>query len=269
MKKDIQSIIQTARSVDRPNALEFIHRVFDDFHPQAGDRLTGEDPAIIGGVALFHGRPVTVIGQRRGKSTEENIHCRFGMPNPSGYHKARRLMMQADKFRRPVLTIVDTPGAYPGLEAEAFGQGAAIARCLATASRVQGPSLALVLGEGGSGGALALSVTDEIWMMEHAIYSVVSPEGCASILWKDASRAAEAALALKLTAQDAVKLGICDHIISENFAFEGSMGAYQQYEDYLADFLERQDRISPADRLKARYDKYRKVGSVSDHSIGS
>lgn len=269
MTASMEKLIQRARSADRPNALEFIHRVFEDFHPQAGDRLTGEDPAIVGGVALFHGRPVTVIGQRRGRSTEENIHCRFGMPTPAGYHKARRLMMQADKFRRPVLTLVDTPGAYPGLEAEALGQGAAIARCLALASRISVPSLALVLGEGGSGGALALSVTDEIWMMENAIYSVVSPEGCASILWKDPSRAGEAAAALKLTARDAVKLGICDHILTETFAFEGSMGAYRQYEDYLEDFLARQDKISPADRLKARYDKYRKVGSVYDHSIGS
>lgn len=262
-------IIKKARSQDRPNALEFISRVFEDFHPQAGDRLTGEDPAIVGGVALFKGRPVTVIGQRRGRSTEENILTRFGMPTPSGYHKARRLMMQADKFRRPVLTIVDTPGAYPGIEAEALGQGAAIARCLALASRIHSPTLALILGEGGSGGALALSVTDEIWMMENAIYSVVSPEGCASILWKDPSRSAEAAQALKVTAQDAVDLGICDRILSEKFAFEASLGAYQQYEDALEEFLARHDKISESDRLKARYDKYRKVGSMYDRSIGT
>ena len=180
--------VAIARHPQRPNITDYIQALFTDFFEQKGDRLCGEDAAILGGVALYHGRPVTVIGTRKGKTLEENLKCNFGMPNPEGYRKALRLMRQAEKFRRPILTFIDTSGAYPGLEAEAHGQGEAIAWNLYEMSRLTVPVIALITGEGNSGGALALAVADRVLMLEHSVYAILSPEGFASILWKDAGR---------------------------------------------------------------------------------
>ena len=184
--------VALARHPERPGTADFIKHLFTDFFEQRGDRLCAEDGSILGGVALFHGKPVTVIGHRKGRSLEENLSLHFGMPSPEGYRKAQRLMLQAEKFRRPVITFIDTPGAYPGLEAEARGQAEAIARTLALSSRLTVPIVSVVTGEGGSGGALALGVGNRVLMLENAVYSVLSPEGFAAILWKDASRSDEA-----------------------------------------------------------------------------
>ena len=194
--------VALARHPERPGTADFIKHLFTDFFEQRGDRLCAENGSILGGVALFHGKPVTVIGHRKGRSLEENLSLHFGMPSPEGYRKAQRLMLQAEKFRRPVITFIDTPGAYPGLEAEARGQAEAIARTLALSSRLTVPIVSVVTGEGGSGGALALGVGNRVLMLENAVYSVLSPEGFAAILWKDASRSDEACGVMKLTAAD-------------------------------------------------------------------
>lgn len=207
--------VALARHAARPGTADYIQALFTDFFEQKGDRLYGEDAAILGGIALFHGKPVTVLGHRKGRNLQENTRCNFGMPSPEGYRKAQRLMQQAEKFGRPVITFVDTPGAYPGLEAETRGQGDAIARSLAVMSRLQVPLIAVVTGEGGSGGALALAMGNTVLMLEHAVYSVLSPEGFASILWKDAARAKEACDVMKLTAQDLLDLGVADEILPE------------------------------------------------------
>lgn len=225
--------VALARRPDRPVAEEYIEAMFNQFFPLYGDRLHGEDGSILGGVGFFHGRPVTVIAQQKGRSLEENIACRFGMANPEGYRKAVRLMKQAEKFRRPVITFVDTPGAYPGVEAEAGGQGEAIARSIACMAGLEVPTVAVFIGEGGSGGALALAVSDRTIMLENSIFSILSPEGFASILWKDASRHEEAAEVMKLTAGDLMELGICDTVIAE-----GSEGAHKARE-YVFDQTER------------------------------
>lgn len=207
--------VALARQTGRPGTLDYIQALFTDFFEQKGDRLCGDDPSILGGIALFHGRAVTVIGHRKGRNLAENTRCNFGMPTPEGYRKAQRLMQQADKFGRPIITFVDTPGAYPGLEAEARGQGEAIARSLAVMSQLSVPLIAVITGEGGSGGALALAMGNTVLMLEHAVYSVLSPEGFASILWKDPSRSKEACSVMKLTAQDLLDLGVIDGIIPE------------------------------------------------------
>ena len=197
--------VALARHPQRPNITDYIDGLFTDFFEQRGDRACREDPAILGGIALFHGRPVTVIGTRKGKTLEENLRCNFGMPGPEGYRKALRLMKQAEKFRRPIFTFIDTAGAYPGLEAEEHGQGEAIARNLFEMSRLTVPVIAVVTGEGNSGGALALAVADRVLMLENAVYAILSPEGFASILWKDAQRSGEAAELMKLTAPELKK----------------------------------------------------------------
>ncbi len=207
--------VKLARHPDRPGTADFIDALFTDFFEQRGDRFCGEDPSILGGIARFHGRPVTVVGHRKGKSLEENLRCNFGMPSPEGYRKAQRLMKQAEKFGRPIITFVDTPGAYPGKEAEERGQGEAIARCLALMSALEVPIISVITGEGGSGGALALAVANRVLMLEHAVYSVLSPEGFASILWKDSSRADEACGVMKLTAQDLRRGGIVQGVLRE------------------------------------------------------
>ena len=207
--------VALARHPQRPNITDYIDGLFTDFFEQRGDRACREDPAILGGVALFHGRPVTVIGTRKGKTLEENLRCNFGMPGPEGYRKALRLMKQAEKFRRPIFTFIDTAGAYPGLEAEEHGQGEAIARNLFEMSRLTVPVIAVVTGEGNSGGALALAVADRVLMLENAVYAILSPEGFASILWKDAQRSGEAAELMKLTAPELKKLGVIDGIVRE------------------------------------------------------
>ncbi len=207
--------VALARHPQRPNITDYINGLFTDFFEQRGDRACREDAAILGGIALFHGRPVTVIGTRKGRDLEENLCCNFGMPGPEGYRKALRLMKQAEKFHRPIFTFIDTSGAYPGLEAEERGQGEAIARNLFEMSRLTVPVIAVVTGEGNSGGALALAVANRVLMLENAVYAILSPEGFASILWKDAQRSGEAAELMKLTAPELKKLGIIDGIIRE------------------------------------------------------
>lgn len=207
--------VALARHPQRPNITDYINGLFTDFFEQRGDRACREDAAILGGIALFHERPVTVIGTRKGKTLEENLRCNFGMPGPEGYRKALRLMKQAEKFHRPIFTFIDTSGAYPGLEAEEHGQGEAIARNLFEMSRLTVPVIAVVTGEGNSGGALALAVANRVLMLENAVYAILSPEGFASILWKDAHRAGEAAELMRLTAPELKQLGIIDEIIRE------------------------------------------------------
>ncbi|MDY3281152.1 acetyl-CoA carboxylase carboxyltransferase subunit alpha [Dysosmobacter sp.] len=207
--------VAVARHPQRPNINDYIDGLFTDFFAQRGDRLFGEDGAILGGVALFHGRPVTVIGTRKGRTAEENLKCNFGMPGPEGYRKALRLMHQAEKFRRPVITFVDTAGAYPGLGAEERGQGEAIARNLLEMSRLTVPIVTVITGEGNSGGALALAVADRVAMLENAVYAILSPEGFASILWKDAARSGEACELMGLTAPELLAGGVIDEVIPE------------------------------------------------------
>jgi len=254
--------VAIARNPGRPNIPDFIHALFTDFFEQRGDRLCGEDAGILGGIARFHGRPVTVLGTRKGKTLEENLACNFGMPSPEGYRKALRLMRQAEKFRRPVLTFIDTPGAYPGLEAESRGQGEAIARNLMEMSRLTVPVIAVVTGEGNSGGALALGVADRVLMLENAVYSILSPEGFASILWKDAGRSAEACGLMGLTAPDLKRLGVIDEIIPEpaGGAHLAPDIAFSQLDQALTRTLAQLSKQSGASLTAARYQKFRQMG---------
>ena len=245
-----------ARHPERPHIDETISALFTDFFEQRGDRQCKEDAAILGGVARFHGMPVTVIGHRKGSTLEENLACNFGMPGPEGYRKALRLMKQAEKFGRPIITFIDTPGAYPGKDAEERGQGEAIARNLMEMSGLTVPVIAVVTGEGSSGGALALGVANHILMLENAVYSVLSPEGFASILWKDAGKADEAAQSLKLTAKDALELGIIERILPEKEL--GNTAFYT----LLADLLEKElaELQTQPDLLERRYARFRALG---------
>lgn len=207
--------VNIARSKGRPLITDYIKELFDDFIELKGDRLFREDPSLLCGIASFHGFPVTVIGHRKGRNTNENIKYNFGMTSPEGYRKAMRLMKEAERFKRPVITFIDTPGAYPGMEAESNGQANAIAESMALMSTLRTPVMAVVTGEGSSGGALAIGVADRVYMLENAVYSILSPEGFASIMWKDPSRAAEAASVMKLTAQDLYEYGLIDKIVPE------------------------------------------------------
>jgi acetyl-CoA carboxylase carboxyl transferase subunit alpha len=206
---------QVARHQKRPHALAYINAMIDDFTPLAGDRAFADDNAIVGGLGRFRGHSVVVIGNEKGNCTESRIHHNFGMAKPEGYRKAQRLMDLADRFQIPLITLVDTPGAYPGIDAEARGQAEAIARSIEKCISIRAPFVSVIIGEGGSGGAIALAVADRVLMLEHAIYSVISPEGCASILWRDPDKAPDAAEALRVTSQDLLKLGVIDHIILE------------------------------------------------------
>lgn len=251
-----------ARYPRRPKIDHYIGALFTDFFQQRGDRQCREDTSILGGIALFHGRPVTVIGHKKGSTIEENMACNFGMPGPEGYRKALRMMKQAEKFGRPVITFIDTPGAYPGMEAEERGQGEAIARNLMEMSRLRVPVIAIVTGEGSSGGALALGVADRVLMLENAYYSVVTPEGCASILWKDAKKRAEACEALKLTAQDLLAFGVIDGIIPEALggAQRDTKSLYAAIDAEIARALTELDALSAQELVESRYDKYRRIG---------
>lgn len=258
--------VSLVRMSERPTALEYIERIFDNFTEFHGDRFYGDDESIVGGIAFFSGKPVTVIAQQKGRNTKENIQRNFGMPNPEGYRKAIRLMKQAEKFKRPVICFMDTPGAYPGIGAEERGQGEAIAKNLMEMSVLKTPIITIGIGEGGSGGALALAVANEVWMLEHAIYSILSPEGFASILWKDASKASEAAAIMKITAQDLKKFGIIDRIIEEP---EG--GAQKDIDkickvikENLALALERLNKLTLNEMLEERYNKFRKIGAFTE-----
>lgn len=257
--------VYLARKPTRPNVREYIENIFDHFFEQRGDRLYRNDEAIIGGIAAFNGTPVTVIGNLKGRNLEENIKCNFGMANPEGYRKALRLMKQAEKFKRPIITFIDTSGAYPGLEAEEHGQGDAIARNLMEMSTLTVPVIAIVVGEGGSGGALALSVANRVWMLENAVYSILSPEGFATILWKDASRAKEASELMKLTAGDLLDLGIIDLIIQEPVGNlrENAEMVYSQIRINLANELAALGKMSERALLEQRYKKFRSIGDCS------
>lgn len=254
--------VLVARHAGRPGTKDYIKMFITDFVELHGDRLYGDDPAVICGIGRFKGKPVTVIGHVNGKDTKENVACNFAMAHPEGYRKALRLMKQAEKFKRPVICFVDTPGAYCGIGAEERGQGEAIARCLFEMSVLKIPIITVIIGEGGSGGALAFSVSDVILMQEHAIFSVISPEACASILWKDSSKVEETAKALKLTAKDLLELNIIDGVIKEPLG--GSHRDYQQAAEYLADEIEKHLNIlyelSPEELVNKRYDKFRKIG---------
>ena len=253
-----------ARHPDRPHIDETISALFTDFFEQRGDRQCKEDPAILGGVARFHGMPVTVIGHRKGSSLEENLACNFGMPGPEGYRKALRLMKQAEKFGRPIITFIDTPGAYPGKDAEERGQGEAIARNLMEMSGLTVPVLAIVTGEGSSGGALGLGVANHILMLENAVYSVLSPEGFASILWKDASRSGEACTMMKLTAQDLYTDGIVEEIIAEPLggAQRGRQLLFSRLDTAIAAHLAALCKMSGKALADQRYKKYRRIGEM-------
>lgn len=256
--------VAIARHPQRPNVTDYIQGLFTDFFEMKGDRLCREDPAILGGVALYHDRPVTVIGTRKGKTAEESLRCSFGMPGPEGYRKALRLMKQAEKFRRPVLTFIDTSGAYPGLEAEARGQGEAIARNLLEMSRLTVPVLAVITGEGNSGGALALAVADRVLMLENAVYAILSPEGFASILWKDAARHAEACEMMKLTAPDLLSLGVVDDVVPEpeGGAHLAPEAVFRQLDRCLSRHLAALLKESGGSLVSNRYQKFRKMGAV-------
>lgn len=252
-----------ARAQDRPKAQDYIELLFDDFFEMHGDRRFGDDASIIGGIALFHGQPVTVLAESKGKSLEENMEKHFGMINPEGYRKVLRLAKQAEKFSRPIITFVDTPGAYPGKEAEERGQAQAIAECLSVFSNIKTPVICVVISEGGSGGALALSVADRILMLENAIYSVLSPEGFASILWKDESRAHEAAEVMKLTAYDLKKKQVIDEIIKEpeGGAQEGIHQVAEAIDAYLSIQLPELNKKKLTKLLDERYEKFRRIGT--------
>ena len=242
-----------ARDKDRLKITDYIDALFDDFIELKGDGIAGEDSAILGGIASFHGIPVTVIGHKKGATTEENIDCNFGMASPEGYRKAARLMKQAEKFNRPVITIVDTPGAYPGLMAEANGQANAIAENLALMSSLKVPIIAVITGEGSSGGALGIAVADRVFMLENAVYSILSPEGFASILWKDSKKADEAAKLMKLTAEELLNYGIIDGIIKEGTKLIINM------DEMISRELNELTKLKEETLLKNRYKKFREI----------
>lgn len=253
--------VQISRRKGRPVGSDYIYRLFTDFMEFHGDRYYKDDPAIIGGLAYFQGIPVTVIAQAKGKSTKENVKHHFGMPSPDGYRKALRLMKQAEKFRRPVICFVDTPGAFCGLEAEERGQGEAIARNLFELSALKTPILTVIIGEGGSGGALAMAVADEVWMLENSVYSILSPEGFASILWKDSKRADEAAEVMKLTAFDLKELGVIEKMIPEpaDYTDENMDEVCEALGDQIAVFLEKYSEMGAEELTEKRYQRFRKM----------
>lgn len=252
-----------ARHPDRPNSLDYINLIIEDFIELHGDRCYGDDPAVVGGIGWFQGGPVTVLGHLKGRDTKENVARNFGMPHPEGYRKSVRLMRQAEKFGRPVICFVDTPGAYCGMGAEERGQSEAIANCLSYSSMVKVPIVSIVIGEGGSGGALAFAAGDRILMQEHSIFSIISPEGYASILWKDSARCKEAAEIMKLTAQDVHALGIADEIIAEPLggAHSSKEEAAKLIEEGIARHLREVQQLSTEEILAKRYEKILKIGT--------
>ena len=252
--------VQLSRKIDRPSGSDYIEALFTDFMEFHGDRNYGDDKAIIGGIAKFHGRPVTVIVQEKGTNTKENIEHNFGMPMPEGYRKALRLMKQAEKFHRPVICFVDTPGAFCGIEAEERGQGEAIARNLWELAGLKTSVLSIVTGEGGSGGALALAAGDQVWMLENSVYSILSPEGFASILWKDSTKAKEAAAVMKLTAADLYEKGIIEQVIPEpeNLTPESLWQVTDRLDEKIKDFLYKYTNLTEEELLETRYERFRK-----------
>lgn len=250
-----------SREKDRPVGEDYIYGLFEEFIEFHGDRNFGDDAAICGGIAYFQGKPVTVIAQMKGKSTAENIARNFGMPEPEGYRKALRLMKQAEKFHRPIICFVDTPGAFCGMEAEERGQGEAIARNLYEMSALKTPILSVLIGEGGSGGALAMAVADEVWILENAVYSILSPEGYAAILWKDGSQAARAAKAMKLTSYDLYKAGFVEKIIPEpeGYTLDSIINVFDNLEENISVFLENSKSMTEEERVEQRYQRFRSM----------
>lgn len=255
--------LQIARHPERPNFLDYVNNICTDFIELHGDREGMDDRAIIGGLAKIDGKPVMIVGTMKGKSTKENLEYNFGMPQPQGYRKALRLFKHANKFKMPIVTLIDTPGAYPGISAEQTGQGIAIAVNLREMAKLDVPVIAIITGEGCSGGALGLAVANKVFLLEHAYYTVISPEGCASILWRDASRASDAAEALKITAPDLMKFGIIDGAIKEPLG-----GAHNDYElvcsemkKTILESIEELSKYSAPELKSQRYDKFRKMGA--------
>ena len=274
MKKEVYEKLspwqrmQVAKNLKRPRTLDYIQKVFDDFIPLHGDRLFRDDPAGVGGLAFFEGTPVMVVGLQKGKETKDHIYRNFGMANPEGYRKALRIIQMAERFNRPVITFVDTPGAFPGIGAEERGQAEAIARNLKELSGARTPIIVIVHGEGGSGGALGIAIGDKIFMLENAVYSVISPEGCAAILWKDSSRSADASVVLKMTAQDLLEQGVIDEIIKEPAG-----GAHRDHDlmsknikDVIRKSLKELMKLNKDELVEFRYKKFRAMGKFLEIS---
>ena len=256
--------VKFARAKERPRSLDYVHALCTDFIELHGDRAFGDDKAVVCGFARLEGRPVAIVGQQKGSDTKENVRRNFGMMHPEGYRKALRVMRLAEKFRMPILVLIDTPGAYPGIGAEERGQAEAIARNIQEMMGLSVPIICVVIGEGASGGALGVGLGDRILMLENAWYCVISPEGCASILWKDAAKAEQAARALKLTAQDLMELRVIDGIIPEPLggAHRDPHTTYANVASALQNALAELDALAPEDLLQARFDKYRAMGEV-------
>lgn len=252
--------VKLARDNSRPTGLDYIKNIFQGFIEFHGDRCYADDHAIVGGIAKLNGQPVTVIAIEKGHTAKERTYRNFGAPNPEGYRKALRLMKQADKFGRPILCFIDTSGAYCGIGAEERGQGQAIAENLMEMSTLCVPVISILIGEGGSGGALALAVADRVWMLQNSVYSVISPEGCASILWKDAAQAETAAASLKLTAEDAKSLGVIERILSEKDI--GKKEFYERIRNLLSEEL--QELSDDVDLISKRYDRFRRIGAQAE-----
>lgn len=263
--------VQLARHPKRPHTLDYITRIFTKFSELHGDRAFADDPAVVGGMAFFEDRPVMVIGQQKGRDTKQKLHRNFGMPKPEGYRKALRLMRLADKFRRPIITFLDTPGAYPGVDAEERGQAEAIAVNLREMSRLRVPVIAVVIGEGGSGGALGLGLANRVYMLENAYYSVITPESCAAIIYRDSGKAPDAARALRLTSPDLLSLKLIDGVISEP-----PEGAHTDH-DKAAEFVREALRaplaalasLSPQELIDDRYNKFRRMGNYFTEGQGA
>jgi acetyl-CoA carboxylase carboxyl transferase subunit alpha len=255
--------VQNARHPKRPHTLDYVQRILTDFQEIHGDRLFGDDPAIVCGMGRLDGQPVLLVGEQKGRDTKQKLYRNFGMPKPEGYRKALRAMQLAAKFGRPIITLLDTPGAYPGIDAEERGQAEAIARNLREMARLHVPLIAVCIGEGGSGGALALGVANQVFMLENAVYSVITPESCASIIYRDSGKAEQAAAALKLAAPDMLELGLIDGIIPEP-----ALGAHEDHDeaarlvkDQLVRSLREMSRLTPNEAVQRRYDKFRKMGN--------
>ena len=244
-----------ARAKGRPTGLSYIDHIFQDFVELHGDRRFADDPAIVGGIATLEGKPVTVIAMEKGSDMKDKVRRNFGAPNPEGYRKALRLMEQAEKFRRPVVCFVDTSGAFCGMGAEERGQGQAIAENLTTMAGLKTPIISVLIGEGGSGGALALALSDRVWILENAVYSVISPEGCASILWKDSKKVKDAAESLRLTAQDMLELGVVEQVIPEEKEFSLT---YAKLQEALEAALSQLGQLPVEELLEQRYQRFRK-----------
>jgi acetyl-CoA carboxylase carboxyl transferase subunit alpha len=262
---------QLARHPRRPHTRDFVKRLFEDFIELHGDRVYGDDPAVVAGLARFEGRSVVVIGHQKGRDTREKLARHFGMPHPEGYRKALRMMELADKFGKPVVAFIDTPGAYPGLAAEERGQAEAIARNLRAMASLRTPIVAVVTGEGGSGGALAIGMGNRVAMLEYAVYSVISPEGCAAILWGDAAKAPEAAQLLRITAPDLLRLGVIDGIVPEptGGAHRDWDGAAAHVRDALRAALDDVCALSPEALVRDRHDKFRRIGVFEEEVLSA